>query len=85
MSSLMESATSIERDLFNHDLEVRRLLLDFENNHKPCEVSRETTIELPIFFRNAKFIYIYNILINKAMQNHRDKNVHVMIKGRENK
>ena len=24
-------------------------------------------------------------IINKAMQNHGDKNVHVMIKGRENK
>ena len=47
MSSLMRSATSIERDLSNQDFEVRRLLLDFEDNHKPSEVPSKATVELP--------------------------------------
>ena len=45
--SFMETASSIERDLSNQDFEVWRMLLDFENNHKPSEACIETVVELP--------------------------------------
>ena len=32
---------------FNQDFEVRRLLRDFEENHKPSECIRELAVELP--------------------------------------
>ena len=47
-ASRMGTATSIDKDLSNQDyFEVRRLLLDFEDNQKPSEACRETTVELP--------------------------------------
>ena len=46
-ASLMETASSIDKDLSNQDFEVRRLLLDFEENHKPSEACMETSVELP--------------------------------------
>ena len=42
----MDTATSIENDLSNQDFEVRKLLLDFEDNCKPSETSGEATVEL---------------------------------------
>ena len=35
--SLMDTAALIKKDLSNVDFEVRRLLLDFEDSHKPSE------------------------------------------------
>ena len=45
-ASLMETAGSIYKDLSNQVFEVRKLLLDFEDNHKPSEACMETTVEL---------------------------------------
>ena len=43
----MASADSIKRDVSNQDFKVRRLLLDFEENHKLPEAVREPAVELP--------------------------------------
>ena len=46
-ASLMKIASSIERDLSEQDFGVRKMLLDFEENHKPSEACIETAVELP--------------------------------------
>ena len=55
--SLMETAASIKSDLSNLDFEVRRLLLDFEDSHRPSEASskvRLPKISIPTF--NGKIL-----------------------------
>ena len=46
-SALIDKVTSIKRDLSNQDFEVRRLLLEIEDGHKPSEAHKEPIIELP--------------------------------------
>ena len=45
-SGLLDSVTTIKRDLSNQDLEVRRLLLRKEDGHKPSEARKEPIIEV---------------------------------------
>ena len=56
MDSFMDTAASIKKDLSDLDFEVRRLLLDFEDSHKPSEASskvRFPKISIPTFNRKV--------------------------------
>ena len=43
----MGDVTSIKRDLSNQDFEVKRLLLEIEDSHKPTRAHKEPTVESP--------------------------------------